>query len=326
MKKLAAMEKKWINIILLIALGVIAVVVIADYLSTRPGKRPPNPFAFDISEYESADESQISHRETRQIKITDAEAVHIASLNKQIYLLTTDYLQVITPQGQEVRSFALEQTPNSLFVSSDSVIVIAFKNSLASFTPEGDLLYRSDAAPDNATFTSVVVADKLVFVADADNKQVLVYNRNLEYVESFKGESGVSALHGFILPSLHFDMAVNHDNELWVVNPGLHSIQNYSYDGRFRRQWGQPSFEPDGFSGCCNPSYITFLPDGRFVTSEKGLVRIKIYKESGIIESIVAPPEVFKNGLKAPAIANLDDDIVVALDFDKNMIRIFEPK
>ncbi len=319
------MDKKWINIVLVLALGVIAVVVVADYLSTRPGKRPPNPFAFDVSEYESVEESQISHRETRQIRVADSKAVHIACHNNTIYLLTTDYLQVITPQGEELHSFSLAQTPNCLFVCPDMGIVIAFENFLASFSHEGDIHFRSAPTPDNAVLTSVVVLEDKIFVADAGNKQILVFNRELEQTNTFKGESGVSASHGFILPSVHFDMAANHDDELWVVNPGLHSIQNYATDGRFRGQWGKPSFASEGFSGCCNPSYISFLSDGRFVTSEKGLVRIKIYKESGELESVVAPPDAFKNGLRAPAIATAENNLIVALDFDKSMIRIFEP-
>ncbi len=320
------MNKRWIHIILLLAVGLIAVIVIADYLSTRPGKRPPNPFAFDVSDYESVEESLISHRETRQIRITDTKAVHIASNENNIFLLTAGYLQTLTPRGEEINSISLGQAATSLFAFPDNSVIIAFENYLEYYSAEGNLLHRSDSAPDNALFTAVSTMENRIYVADAGNNQVVVYDLALKYLDTFKGESGVSALHGFILPSRHFDMAVNADNELWIVNPGLHYIQNYAADGRFRRQWGKPSFTPEGFSGCCNPSYITFLHDGRFVTSEKGLVRIKIYKESGILESVVASPEAFKNGLKAPAIATLENDIVVALDFDRSMIRIFEPK
>jgi hypothetical protein len=319
------MNKKWIQLIILMALGLIAVVIIADYLSTRPGKRPPNPFAFDISEYESVEDKLISHLETRQIRISDSRAINIASNDNSIFLLTANSLQIITPRGEETGSFSLEQIPTALYVFSDNSSIIAYENHLEYFNPDGESLHKSEFAPGNAIFTSVGVLNDKVFVADAGNKQVLIYDLGLTYLDAFKGESGVSATHGFILPSLHYDLAIHPDNELWVVNPGLHSIQNYATDGRFRRQWGQPSFSPEGFSGCCNPSYITFLHDGRFVTSEKGLVRIKIYKESGVLESVVAPPDLFKNGLKAPAIASMKNDIIVALDFDRNMIRIFEP-
>lgn len=82
----------------------------------------------------------------------------------------------------------------------------------------------------------------------------------------------------------------------------------------------------EGFSGCCNPAHFTFLPDGRFVTSEKGLVRVKTYKPSGEFDGVVAAPVKFNEEGKAPDIATDAAGNVYALDFDKKMIRVFEPK
>ncbi len=45
------------------------------------------------------------------------------------------------------------------------------------------------------------------------------------------------------------------------------------------------------FFGCCNPAHFAVLPDGRFVTSEKGIPRIKIYTAQGQFECVVAGPE-----------------------------------
>jgi hypothetical protein len=84
--------------------------------------------------------------------------------------------------------------------------------------------------------------------------------------------------------------------------------------------------QTEGFSGCCNPAYFTFLPDGRFVTSEKGLVRIKTYKPSGEFEGVVAAPAKFKDDGEAPDVAADSQGNIYALDFDKKMIRVFEPK
>jgi hypothetical protein len=64
------------------------------------------------------------------------------------------------------------------------------------------------------------------------------------------------------------------------------------------------------------------MADGRFVTSEKGLTRIKIYSQKGELESVVASPDVFVEEGFAPEVAVIGDT-VVALDFDKKMIRIF---
>jgi hypothetical protein len=121
-------------------------------------------------------------------------------------------------------------------------------------------------------------------------------------------------------------MDINADGDLWVVNPGLHALENYTTDGQLREHWNSTTMQTEGFSGCCNPAHFTFLPDGRFITSEKGLVRIKTYKPSGEFEGVVAAPAKFKDEGEAPDIAVDSQGNIYALDFDKKMIRVFEKK
>jgi hypothetical protein len=208
---------------------------------------------------------------------------------------------------------------------SDDSFIIAYSNYLVRYSASGAEMNRSQTLEGKTDFVSIGVVDNRIFVGDGGEKIVHIFDNQLSKLTQFKGESGVSAVHGFILPSNFFDMAVNADGELWIVNPGLHIIQNYSVEGRMRGSWGIPSFSLAGFSGCCNPSYIAFLSDGRYVTSEKGLVRVKIHKVSGDFESVVAPAEKFQHGEKAPALAVDGDDNIWLLDFDKKMLRLFRP-
>jgi len=110
------------------------------------------------------------------------------------------------------------------------------------------------------------------------------------------------------------------------VNPGKHSFENYTDEGDLRGYWENSSTDIEGFSGCCNPAHIAFLPDGSFVTSEKLIVRIKVHKPSGEFLSVVAPPEKFKENGIAPDVAVDDDGNIYALDFDRKMIRVFALK
>lgn len=310
---------------MLLIVVVIAVVVVADYLSTRVDKRPANPFAYSVEEYETVDESLIAYRETRQIRTGDHEMLAMAYRNGRIFVLTDEYLQVITPLGQEISRTRVDPGGRFIAVAANGTVLLGYEDHLVALQNEEEV-FRSAPTGEEAMFTALAISEDIIFVADAGNRQVIAYSHELEQTGSFKGESGVSALHGFILPSLHFDLAVNGENELWVVNPGLHSIQNYTPGGRLRGHWSKSSFGQDGFSGCCNPYFIAFLSDGRIVTSEKGLVRIKIHRESGEFESYVAAPEKFGTGIKAPALAVDEYDHILALDFDKNMIRYFEPR
>jgi hypothetical protein len=110
------------------------------------------------------------------------------------------------------------------------------------------------------------------------------------------------------------------------VNPGNHAFESYTDDGTLRDHWEKISIDIDGFLGCCNPARITTLKDDSFVTSEKGMVRIKIYDHSGNLVSVVAPPDLFTGeDKKAPEVCADENNNIYALDFEKDMVRVFEP-
>jgi len=173
--------------------------------------------------------------------------------------------------------------------------------------------------------SAVAAAGEFIFVADAGKRRILKYSKEGELLDEFDGKNNSETLHGFIIPSPYFDIDINDEGELWIVNPGMHALENYTSDGRLRTYWNNTSMKIEGFSGCCNPAYFTFLPDGRFVTSEKGLVRIKVYKRSGEFEGVVATPEKFSGDDHAPDIATNSQGNVYALDFNKKLIRLFRP-
>jgi hypothetical protein len=155
---------------------------------------------------------------------------------------------------------------------------------------------------------------------------VLRYDFQGNLSGNFGGKTGGKDFYGFIVPSANFDLDINDDGELWVVNPGKHALENYTAEGDLRGYWENSSLKVDGFSGCCNPAHMAFLPDGSFVTSEKGLVRIKIHKPSGEFLSVVAPPSLFAKDGKAPDLAIDEQGGIYALDYEKRTIRLFQPK
>ncbi len=141
---------------------------------------------------------------------------------------------------------------------------------------------------------------------------------------NLKGKSSGGDQHGFIVPSPSFDLAFNNQGELWIVNPGKHALENYTINGELRGWWEASSADIKGFSGCCNPAHITFLPDGNLVTSEKRIVRIKEYKPSGELAGVVASPSVFEGEIHAPDLFSDNSGRIYALDSERKMIRIFE--
>ena len=82
----------------------------------------------------------------------------------------------------------------------------------------------------------------------------------------------------------------------------------------------------EGFCGCCNPSNFAMLSDGSFVTSEKGIERIKVYGPGGIFRNVVAGPDSFIEGTRGIDLAVDAQDRILALDPEKKQIRIFTLK
>jgi hypothetical protein len=70
----------------------------------------------------------------------------------------------------------------------------------------------------------------------------------------------------------------------------------------------------DGFCGCCNPIAVALLPDGRSVTCEKGLPRVKIYREHGEFDCVVAGPEIFPQNARIGAGEEAADGTRASLD------------
>ena len=319
------MKNKGIVIFLIILAVVIIAVIAGDYLTGRPDKSDPNPFAYDVTEFKNVDSTLIHFKETKNFKIGFDEPAAITIEADKIYLAGDNKLQVIELSGNLLSEINLSGKPKTLEVANEN-IYIAVNNQILVYNQDGALLKEWKPVGENSIITAISAIDYNVYVADAGKRKVYKYSTEGDLLLEIDGKADEGVLHGFIIPSGFFDLDINPDGDLWVVNPGMHALEQYTAEGQLREHWNNTSMMTEGFSGCCNPAHFTFLPDGRFVTSEKGLVRIKTYKPSGEFEGVVAAPVKFKDEGQAPDIATDSKGNIYALDFDKKMIRVFEPK
>lgn len=152
-----------------------------------------------------------------------------------------------------------------------------------------------------ALLTSLACDERFVYAADARQRVVWQFDKKSgQFLMRLGLRDPEQEIPGFIIPSPYFSVAMAPDGLLRVVNPGRHSIEAYTADGHLEMRWGRASWNIDGFVGCCNPSYLAILGDGRFVTSEKGLRRIKVYDAQGRFEALVATPEQLASGNAVP--------------------------
>ncbi len=319
------MKNKYIFIFISLLVIVVVLVLVAESRSNRIGNRGLNPFEYNYDEFKKVDPELIAYSEFKQIPLNFEYPTGLAVSGNKICLVGDRVLRVIDAEGNEFLYLTLSDNVTAV-AFKDEVLAIGYEKKYEIRKMDGQLAYKSPVLSDSSVITSLALTADKIYIADAGKRKVLVFSMDGQQLSEMEGISGAESLHGFIIPSANFDLAINGENELWVVNPGMHSLQHYNDRGDLLNSWEKASLKIDGFSGCCNPGHFAFLSNGNFITSEKGLVRIKEYDHKGKLVSVVAAPDKFTEGGKAPDLAVDSEGVIYALDKDKHMLRMFKSK
>lgn len=236
----------------------------------------------------------------------------------------------------------------------------------------------TDTELPTSSVWSIALSNDSIFAADSANGLIYRFNKDGDLEQSFGGKTATTASRspinisnnessgnenengkknqnalsierfpGFVVYRSPITMTVSPQNGLlYVANPGLHRIEVFTQDGHWEAGlgFGQPSGAFDGFCGCCNPVGIDIFSDGRILTVEKSISRIKIFKPNGTLATVVAGPDlleskpsniitlrslpnrsVTKNNDCPIMIAALPDARVLAFDPVLRIIRVLEP-
>lgn len=319
------MNKK-ITISFAVVLIVAVVVFMAKDFFFSDNKTQENPYEYNIDKLKDIPEDKICYKEVQQINPTVGK-IKAISINKN------DNIYIAGDSGIEIYNTSLEKMNTINFKKQVSCIYVNDKNIFLGVSDQVEILDLQGKIAQNISFidtgvviTSIAAKDSSLFIADAGNKIVYHYNLDGKFKNLIGKKDTVQGIPGFIIPSPYFDLAIDREGELWVVNPGRHALEMYSEDGKLKSRWFKTSMQLEGFSGCCNPSHIAILSDGSFVTSEKGIERVKIHDPTGKFKCVVAPPNKFEEGTKGLDLAVDSQDRIYILDPNKKMIRIFEKK
>ena len=265
------------------------------------GRSLGREFTYDVSKFYKTDPSLVQYDEAAKIATGFKELRAVATGPEDcVYAAGDQAVRVFSKTGGRVSEFLPGERPRCLAVSATGNIFAGMKNHVEVFNASGARQARWESAGGDALLTAVAVAEKDVFVADAGNRVVLRYDLAGKLVGRIGKKNAEKHIPGFIVPSPYLDLNVGADGLLWVVNPGRHRLEAYTFDGDLQSFWGEESLGVKGFCGCCNPIHFARLADGRFVTSEKGLPRVKVYSAKGDFEGVVAGPELFPKQIENP--------------------------
>ena len=257
----------------------------------------------------------------------------------RFYIAGDEAIRVLSRTGNLERVISLSRQPHCVTVSVDGKLYIGLRDHIEVFDAAGQRLASWEKLGARAFLTSIALVRDNVLVADAGNAVVLRYDPAGTLIGRIGEKDAQRNIPGFHVPSPYFDIAVASDGLLRVVSPGRLRIEAYTLDGDLEFWWGENSMGIEGFCGCCNPVNLAMLPDGGFVTAEKGLVRVKVYNPDGSFQAVVAGPEQLVEGGAPRVFENADDaqasgfDVAVdadgrvyVLDTIENTVRVFVKK
>jgi len=192
---------------------------------------------------------------------------------------------------------------------------------------------------------SLVLTPDYLFAADTDNRLIYRFTTddrwNVLRIGNSPMGTGVSGVNfdwlgkpfdGFVVYTSPIVMTYSPATDfLYIANPGRHRVDVFSQDGIYQPElsFGEPSASLSGFAGCCNPVGLAALDDGRILTVEKAVSRVKIFKTDGQLDCVVAGYDILEDTSRKPnqrsfAVAVLSDGSIAVFDFDCAVMRIFE--
>jgi hypothetical protein len=324
-------SKNWTGVVVVSValLGVLA----AIGLRRDDSQEVPDSYLYDLTELRKTDPRLILYRETQRLGTGFRRAFAIAISNDGLPMVAVDQaIRVFDESGRVVLDIPLSGQPTCLAYGPGDQIYVGIRDHIEVFDEKGALCSRWDPPGDGALLTSIAVSDKGVFVADAGRRVVIRYAEDGSIIRVIDDEGSAGETPRFVIPHPQFDLAVGKDGDLHIANPGRHRVEKYTVQGLLSGYWGAVSMGIEGFAGCGNPANFSLLSDGRYVTCEKGLPRVKIYSPEGVFAGVVAGAELFPKynaeRISTGQIGELDvavdaKDRILVLDSTENSVRVF---
>jgi hypothetical protein len=308
-------------------------------LGLRPARArsgDTNPWAYDVSRYLVTDAALIGYTEKASFASPRKGARGLTlDADGHLWLTAGRTVLELSAQGALLSEFSTTQEVRALAVGGD-MMYAAFKDQVAVISRNGEQRALWEAPGGKPYFTGIAAGGTAVFVADAGNRVVHRYDPSGQAINRIGDRNKERNIPGFIVPSPFFSVAWGKDGLLRTTNPGRHRVELYTPEGDLEMAWGEAGAAIQSFCGCCNPIDLALLPDGRTVTFEKGIPRVKVYSATGQFECVVAGPESFAENAKVCGpndctLGGMDGVVdttgrVLILDFVTGTVRVMERK
>ncbi len=290
--------------------------------------QPPAPAAAPASnttikpveEYELVRTVDVQAKKLKGIAL-DAEV--------NLYAAGADGVKLCTADGKLLREWPASGPATCIALDGDGNVYVGQQTKVEVFDREGKLLRswgKEGRDPGELNWvTGIAVFESNVLVADAGNRCIHRFDTTGDFIADIAKRDPEAKLDGLICPSPYCGLAVDKTGVIYVTNPGLTRVERYSLDGKLLGFWGVGGAQPQQFSGCCNPTAVALFGDGRIVTAEKIIPRVKVYDANGQMRAFIGP-EFFTKEAAGLSLAIDSAGRLFVMDPGDGKVRIFQVK
>jgi hypothetical protein len=108
-----------------------------------------------------------------------------------------------------------------------------------------------------------------------------------------------------------------------ATDSGRHRVAAWAVDGSALAWFGKfGQTDPADFVGCCNPVNLAMTPDGKIVTGEKMVARVKVYEPDGMLLAVIGPEHFDQNAVHLHLAVDSTGRILVA-DPIRREVKVF---
>jgi hypothetical protein len=240
----------------------------------------------------------------------------------RILVLGDGEVRAFEPNGDFIRNWRAPAGAQCLTVGQENQIYFGLMGRVEIYSAIGNRIGGFAVVDGNhaANITSIKISEAEILVADAAARFI----RRLDSNGKQTGDIGTQGkVRGFMLPNRSLDFDVSPSGVIFAADSGRHRVSSWTLSGSPIGYFGKFGHtNPQDFVGCCNPVNLAIAPDGKIVTAEKVIARLKVYDPSGKILALIGPEHFDPKCVHLHLAVDSKDRILVA-DPMRRELKIF---
>jgi len=263
---------------------------------------------------------------TRDVQVKKLKGIALDAQDN-LYAAGADGVKVWTADGKLLHEWRTSGPATCIALDGEGNVYVGQQTRVEVDNHEGQPLRswgKEGRGPGELNWvTGIAVFQTNVLVADAGNRCIHRFDTTGDFISDIGKRDPEAKLDGLICPSPYCGLAVDKTDVIYVTNPGMTRVERYGLDGKLLGFWGTGGAKPEEFSGCCNPTDVALLGDGRVVTAEKIIPRVKVYDAKGEMLAFIGP-EYFTKEAAGLGLAIDSAGRLLVMDPGDGKVRVFQ--